>query len=143
LTNKYINQYWRNLIHFLVFFVHWISSYLSSKLIFTFSVSITIIIILMFNRYRTFCWWYWSRANYHNCLLVCVGLFLYCSVHRFKCPVILKYYPWTILRWKWLQFFSVRHLSSAEDYTNKTYYNLCGINSRHSNISKGVGDGTY
>ena len=28
-----------------------------------------------------------------------------------------------------------RHLSSAEDYTNMTCYNLCGINSKHSNIS--------
>jgi len=32
-----------------------------------------------------------------------------------------------------------RHLSSAEDYTNMTYYNLCGIKSKHKNISKGRG----
>jgi hypothetical protein len=30
-----------------------------------------------------------------------------------------------------------RHLSSAEDYSNMSYYNLCGIGSQHSNISKG------
>ena len=30
-----------------------------------------------------------------------------------------------------------RHLSSAEEYTNMSYYNLCGIRSQHSNISKG------
>jgi hypothetical protein len=33
-----------------------------------------------------------------------------------------------------------RHLSSAEDHTNMSYYvyNLCGIGSQHSNISKGL-----
>jgi hypothetical protein len=30
-----------------------------------------------------------------------------------------------------------RHLSSAEDYTYMNYYNLCGIRSQHSTISKG------
>jgi hypothetical protein len=29
-----------------------------------------------------------------------------------------------------------RYLSSAEDYTNMNYYNMCGIRSDHSNISK-------
>ena len=28
----------------------------------------------------------------------------------------------------------------AEDYTNMSYYNMCGIRSQHSNISKGVGE---
>ena len=27
----------------------------------------------------------------------------------------------------------------AEDHTNMSYYNLCGIGSQHSNISKGKG----
>jgi hypothetical protein len=37
-----------------------------------------------------------------------------------------------------------RHRSSAEDHTNMSYYNLCGIGSQHSNISKGKGGGgTY
>ena len=30
---------------------------------------------------------------------------------------------------------TARHLSSSEDYTNMSYYNLCGIRSQHSNIS--------
>jgi hypothetical protein len=34
------------------------------------------------------------------------------------------------------------HLSSAEDYTNMNYYNLCGNRSQHSSISK-RGVGTY
>jgi hypothetical protein len=29
-----------------------------------------------------------------------------------------------------------RHLSSAEDYTNMSYYNLCGIRSQDSPITK-------
>jgi hypothetical protein len=32
-----------------------------------------------------------------------------------------------------------RHRSSAEDYTNMSYYNLCGIGSQQNNISKGKG----
>jgi hypothetical protein len=30
---------------------------------------------------------------------------------------------------------------SAEDYTNMSYYNCCGIRPKHSNISKRVGEG--
>ena len=30
-----------------------------------------------------------------------------------------------------------KHLSSTADYTNMSYYNLCGIRSQHSTISKG------
>ena len=30
---------------------------------------------------------------------------------------------------------------SAEDYTNMSYYNCCGIRPKHSNISKSVGEG--
>jgi hypothetical protein len=33
-----------------------------------------------------------------------------------------------------------RHRSSAEDYTNMSYYNLCGIGSQQNNISKGKGE---
>jgi hypothetical protein len=29
---------------------------------------------------------------------------------------------------------------SAEDYTNMSYYNCCGIRPKHSNISKSVGE---
>jgi hypothetical protein len=36
-----------------------------------------------------------------------------------------------------------RHLSSAEDYTNMSYYNLCGIRSQHSNISEGKKGGGW
>jgi hypothetical protein len=31
-------------------------------------------------------------------------------------------------------------LFSAEDYTNMSYYNCCGIRPKHSNISKRVGE---
>ena len=34
-----------------------------------------------------------------------------------------------------------RHIFSAEDYTNMSYYNCCGIRPKHSNISKRVGEG--
>ena len=34
-----------------------------------------------------------------------------------------------------------RHIFSAEDYTNMSYYNFCGIRPKHSNISKRVGEG--
>jgi len=30
---------------------------------------------------------------------------------------------------------------SADDYTNMSYYNCCGIRPKHSNISKRVGEG--
>jgi hypothetical protein len=30
---------------------------------------------------------------------------------------------------------------SAEDYTNMSYYNCCGISPKYSNISKRVGEG--
>ena len=33
------------------------------------------------------------------------------------------------------------HIFSAEDYTNMSYYNCCGIRPKHSNISKRVGEG--
>jgi hypothetical protein len=32
---------------------------------------------------------------------------------------------------------------SAEDYTNISYYNCCGIRPEHSNISKRVGEGIF
>ena len=32
-------------------------------------------------------------------------------------------------------------LFSAEDYTNMSYYNCCGIRPKHSNISKRMGAG--
>jgi len=32
---------------------------------------------------------------------------------------------------------------SAEDYTNMSYYNCFGIRSKHSNISKRVGEGVF
>ena len=32
---------------------------------------------------------------------------------------------------------------SAEDYTNTSYYNCCGIRPKHSNISKRVGEGVF
>ena len=32
---------------------------------------------------------------------------------------------------------------SAEDYTNMSYYNCCGIRPKHSNISKRVGEGVF
>ena len=34
-----------------------------------------------------------------------------------------------------------RNFFSAEDYTNMSYYNCCGIRPKHSNISKRVGEG--
>ena len=34
-----------------------------------------------------------------------------------------------------------RILFSAEDYTNMSYYNCCGIRPKHSDISKRVGEG--
>jgi hypothetical protein len=43
-----------------------------------------------------------------------------------------KLYSWTIEQID-------RHRSSAEDYTNMSYYNLCGIGSQQNNISKGKG----
>jgi hypothetical protein len=33
------------------------------------------------------------------------------------------------------------HIFSAEDYTNMSYYNCCGIRPKHSNVSKRVGEG--
>ena len=36
-----------------------------------------------------------------------------------------------------------RILCSAEDYTNMSYYNCCGIRSKHSDISKRVGEGVF
>ena len=37
----------------------------------------------------------------------------------------------------WQNFFS------AEDYTNMSYYNCCGISPKHSNISKRVGEWVF
>jgi hypothetical protein len=34
-------------------------------------------------------------------------------------------------------------LFSAEDYTNMSYYNCCGIRPKHSDISKRVGEGVF
>ena len=36
-----------------------------------------------------------------------------------------------------------RILFSAEDYTNMSYYNCCGIRPKHSDISKRVGEGVF
>ena len=36
-----------------------------------------------------------------------------------------------------------RHIFSAEDYTNMSYYNGCGIRPKHSNISKRVREGVF
>ena len=47
---------------------------------------------------------------------------------------IFSFPSYTVYNWQ-------RHLSSAEDYTNMSYYNLCGNGSQHCNISKG--GGTY
>jgi hypothetical protein len=62
-----------------------VSNCILCKFIYIFNVVITIII-----QTTTFCWRYWSRTNYHNFFLVCARLFLYRSVHPFKCPVILN-----------------------------------------------------
>ena len=48
----------------------------------------------------------------------------------------LAIYSWTVEQIGKDMFFS------AEDYTNMNYYNLCGINSKHSNISN-KGGGVY
>jgi hypothetical protein len=55
------------------------------KFIFTFSVVITIIIII---QNQNILLTVLVKDQLSQCLLVCVGLFLYRSVHPFKCPVI-------------------------------------------------------
>jgi hypothetical protein len=55
-----------------------------------------------------------------------------CAIFSF--PTVLLYIYIYLDHWvNW-------HRTSAEDHTNMSYYNLCGIGSQHINISKGKGE---
>ena len=54
---------------------------------------------------------------------------------------VLYWFPTKNLDRSWTIGQTGRKFFSAEDYTNMSYYNCCGIRPKHSNISKRVGEG--
>jgi hypothetical protein len=54
---------------------------------------------------------------------------------------VLYWFPTKNLYRSWTIGQTGRIFFSAEDYTNMSYYNCCGIRPKHSNISKKVGEG--
>ena len=74
--------------------------------------------------------WGLANNNYSLYFLLC----LTDSVNLGLCYT-LYFHSLAIYSWSWAYW--QRHLSSAEDYANMSYCNLCGIRSQHSNISKG------
>ena len=54
---------------------------------------------------------------------------------------VLYWFPTKNLDRSWTIGQTGRKKISAEDYTNMSYYNCCGIRPKHSNISKRVGEG--
>jgi hypothetical protein len=56
---------------------------------------------------------------------------------------VLYWFPTKNLDRSWTIGQTGRIFFSAEDYTNMSYYNCCGIRPKHSNISKRVGEGVF
>jgi hypothetical protein len=83
----------------------------------------------------------WGLANNNYSLyflqfLTISGNLRLCYIYFHSLLYCTPIYSWTIKQID-------RHRSSAEDHTNISYYNLCGIGSQHSNISKGKGGWGY
>jgi hypothetical protein len=94
--------------------------------------------ILLINNYSIFIpivgIWLWGLRNNH----------LFYNLLQFLTSV-LYWFPTKNLYRSWTIAIGIgqtgRIFFSAEDYTNMSYYNCCGISPKYSNISKRVGEG--
>ena len=77
--------------------------------------------------------WLWGLRN--NYLFYNLLQFLKCVLYWFPTKNLDR--SWTIA------IGQIGRIFSAEDYTNMSYYNCCGIRPKHSNISKRVGEGVF
>jgi hypothetical protein len=76
--------------------------------------------------------WLWGLRN---------NYLFYNLLHFLK--FVLYWFPTKNLDRSWTIGQTGRIVFSAEDYTNMSYYNCCGIRPKHSNISKRVGEGVF
>ena len=90
-----------------------------------------------------------KKNNYSICIPVVAmwlrGLrnnYLFYNLSQFL-KFVLYWFPTKNIDRSWTIGQTGRILFSAEDYTNMSYYNCCGIRPKHSDISKRVGEGVF
>ena len=76
--------------------------------------------------------WLWGLRNNY----------LFYNLRQFL-KFVLYWFPTKNIDRSWTIGQTGRIFFSAEDYTNMSYYNCCGIRPKHSNISKRGGGGYY
>jgi hypothetical protein len=76
--------------------------------------------------------WLWGLRNNY----------LFYNLHQFL-KFVLYWFPTKNIDRSWTIGQTGKNKFSAEDYTNMSYYNCCGIRPKHSNISKRVREGVF